>query len=160
MPNTEIRQIIPANIFEVFDLIHDYERRLEWDTLLQKAYLEPEFSEAGKGAISVCQGRKILGGFALRTEYITFERGKVAAIKMLNQPPFFDTFAASIRHFETNENASEIIYKVNFTAKPRVLRPILHPIMRVIFAWETRKRLKALKHFFESASVSQKTLLP
>ncbi len=152
MPNTEIKDVIPAPASEVFDLLHDYDRRLEWDTLLQKAYLEKDFPAASKGAISVCQGRAILGGFALRTEYVSFERGKVAAVKLLNQPPFFDTFAASIRHRDTGENESEIIYKVNFTAKPKFLRWILHPLMKAVFAWETRKRLSSLKKFFEQNS--------
>ena len=149
MPTTEIKEIIPASAEEVFALVHDYTRRLEWDTLLQEAYLEPEFSEATRGAISVCRGKPILGGFALRTQYVTFEKGKVAAVKMLNQPPFFDTFAASIRHFEISEDESEVIYKLNFTAKPKWLRWILHPVMSKIFAWETRKRLGALRKFFE-----------
>ncbi len=148
MPTAEIKEVIPATAREVFDLLHDYRRRLEWDTLLQKAYLEDDFPAACKGAISVCQGRAILGGFALRTEYVSFERGKVAAVKLLNQPPFFDCFAASIRHRDTGENQSEIIYKVSFTAKPKFLRPILHPLMNAVFAWETRKRLAALKEFF------------
>lgn len=149
MPTTEIKEVIPASAVAVFDLLHDYRRRLEWDTLLQKAYLEDDFPAACKGAISVCQGRAILGGFALRTEYVSFERGKVAAVKLLNQPPFFDTFAASIRHQDTGENQSEIVYKVNFTAKPKFLRRILHPLMTAVFAWETRKRLDSLKKFFE-----------
>ena len=148
MPTAEIKEIIPASAEDVFALVHDYKKRLEWDTLLQEAYLEPEFAEAGRGAISVCRGKSMLGGFALRTEYVSFEKGKVAAVKMLNQPPFFDTFAASIRHIAIDENHSEIIYKVNFTAKPRLLRPLLHPFMRIVFVWETRKRLKALKKFF------------
>ncbi|HEY0459283.1 MAG TPA: SRPBCC family protein [Pyrinomonadaceae bacterium] len=144
----EIKEVITASAIEVFDLLHDYDRRLEWDTLLQKAYLENDFPESCKGAISVCQGKAILGGFALRTQYVSFERGKVAAVKMLNQPPFFKTFAASIRHADTGENQSEIIYKVNFTSSPEFLRWILHPIMRIIFVWETRKRLASLKEFF------------
>ena len=148
MPTAEIKETISASAVEVFELLHDYSRRLEWDTLLQEAYLEPEFTVAGRGAISVCRGKFILGGFALRTEYISFEKGKIAAVKLLNHPPFFDTFAASIRHFPIDENLSEVIYKVNFTAKPRFLRPILHPLMRAIFIWETRKRLDALKKFF------------
>ena len=148
MPKSEIKETIPASAVEVFDLLHDYKRRLEWDTLLQEAYLEPEFEKAEKGAISVCRGKSILGGFALRTKYVSFERGKVSAVKMLNTPPFFDKFAASIRHIDINENTSEIIYKVNFTAKPNFLRPILHPIMGKVFAWETGKRLRALKEYF------------
>jgi hypothetical protein len=56
MPKGIVKKIISAPKDEVFALIHDYKKRLEWDTLLQKAYLEPEFSEAAKGAISVCRG--------------------------------------------------------------------------------------------------------
>ena len=160
MPTAEIKEIIPAPAAAVFALVHDYTRRLEWDTLLQEAYLEPEFSEAKRGAISVCRGKLILGGFALRTEYVSFETGKVAAVKLLNQPPFFESFAASIRHFEIDADHSEIVYKVNFTAKPRWLRPILHPLMRAVLAWETRKRLKALKNFFQSRIDFRKIPLP
>ena len=150
MPTFEINEIIPASAEAVFALVHDYRRRLEWDTLLREAYLEPAFDEAKKGAISVCRGKLILGGFALRTQYISFEKGKVAAVKLLNQPPFFDSFAASIRHLIIDANHSEVIYKVNFTVKPRLLRLILNPLMRYILKWETRKRLKALKKFFQS----------
>ena len=148
MPTAEIKETIPASANAVFAILHDYRRRLEWDTLLREAYLEPEFPEASRGAISVCRGKLILGGFALRTEYVSFEPGKVAAVKMLNQPPFFDSFAASIRHLPISENESQIIYKFNFTAKPKWLRWFLHPIMNRIFAWETGKRLEALKGFF------------
>lgn len=150
MPTDEIKETIPASVDKVFALIHDYERRLEWDTLLREAYLEPEFERSEKGAISVCRGKKVLGGFTVRTEYVSFEPGKVAAVKMLNQPPFFDTFAASIRHIKIDDENSEVIYKVNFTAKPVWLRPILDPIMRRIFVWETSKRLRALKTFLQT----------
>ena len=159
MSSAEIREIIPAPADAVFELIHDYRRRLEWDTLLQEAYLEAGFSEAQCGAISVCRGRTFLGGFALRTQYISFEKGKVAAVKMLNQPPFFDSFAASIRHLKIDDNHSEVIYKVNFVAKPRWLRGVLHPLMRTIFVWETRKRLRALKIFFQ-LKVSSQSISP
>jgi ribosome-associated toxin RatA of RatAB toxin-antitoxin module len=149
MPTTEIREAIPASADEVFELLHDYKRRLEWDTLLSEAYLEPEFEKAEKGAVSVCRGKAILGGFAVRTSYVSFEKGKVAAVRMLNSPPFFDTFAASIRHVPIDAENSEIIYKVNFTAKPRWLSGIIQPVMKAVFAWETKKRLQALKKHFE-----------
>lgn len=151
MPTAEIKENIPASAEAVFKLLHDYKRRLEWDTLLQEAYLEPEFEKSEKGAISICRGKNILGGFAVRTLYVSFEPGKVAAVKMLNQPPFFETFAASIRHVKVDDENSEVIYKVNFTAKPHFMRPILNPIMRAVFVWETRKRLRALKNYFEKA---------
>jgi hypothetical protein len=148
MPKGRVIEIIPASARDVFALLHDYERRLEWDTLLQKAYLEPEFSQACAGAISVCQGRALLGGIALRTEYVSFQPAKVAAVKMLNRPPFFESFAASIRHRDIAENLSEIEYQYNFTAKPGWLRWLLHPLMNAVLKWETRKRLMSLKRYF------------
>ena len=148
MPKGISREIIPASKERVFALVHDYERRLEWDTLLRKAFLEPEFARAGRGAISVCQGRAILGGFVLRTVYVSFQEGKVAAVKLLNRPPFFEKFAASIRHFDVDENRSEIVYEFHFTARPAWARRFLHPVMKLVFQWETGRRLKALKRYF------------
>jgi hypothetical protein len=152
MPKAVLKEVIPASAETVFALIHDYSRRLEWDTLLREAYLEPEFTEAKQGAISVCRGKAVLSGFALRTQYVSFAKGKVAAVKMLNQVPCFHSFAASIRHIKIDDNHSEIIYTVVFVAKPSWLRAVLHPLMQAVLVWETRKRLRALKNFFQSQS--------
>jgi ribosome-associated toxin RatA of RatAB toxin-antitoxin module len=156
MPTIEIKEIIPASADKVFELLHDYKRRLEWDTLLSEAYLEPEFAKAEKDAVSVCRGKAILGGFAVRTRYVSFEEGKVAAVKMLNSPPFFDTFAASIRHLPLDGERSQITYKVNFTARPRWLSGVLEPVMKAVFTWETRKRLQALKAYFQKENEADK----
>lgn len=152
MPHGEVRDRIPASASAVFELLHDYTRRLEWDTLLQRAFLHDEFPKAAKGAISTCQGRPFLGGIALTTEYIRFARGEVAAIRMLNRPIFFESFAASIRHDAISDSESTITYKFRFTARPKWLRWILHPIMSVVFRFETKKRLSALRQFFETQS--------
>lgn len=144
MPVAEVKVIVPASSEAAFDLIHNYARRLEWDTLLGEAYLEDGLDEAGRGAVSVCRGKGLLGFFTLRTEYVSFERGRVAAVKMLNRPPFFESFAASIRHRDIGADRSEIIYKLNFQARPRSLCFFLHPAMRFLLEWETRKRLESL----------------
>lgn len=151
MPKATVKETMPASATRVFAVLHDYDRRLEWDTLLQEAYLEPDFAEAGLGAISVCKGKTMLGGIALRTVYVSFKPGRVAAVKMLNRPPFFRTFAASIRHFDEGENLSELVYEYNFTAKPRFLGWLLHPVMNVFLDWETRKRLRSLKRYLEQS---------
>jgi hypothetical protein len=148
MPHGEASEIIPAPSHAVFDLLHDYSRRLEWDTLLQAAYLDDGQSAAGVGVTSVCVGRRSLGGIALRTIYVTFQRPSLAAVKMVNAPPFFEAWAASIRHEDMPSGESRITYKFHFTSKPRLLRFILDPIMQRIFLWETHKRLQALKAFF------------
>jgi hypothetical protein len=78
MASSEISELIPAPSSVVFDLLHDYARRLEWDTLLQAAYLQDGASAAAKGVTAVCVGRKSLGGF--------FNRGQpLSGMKMFHR---------------------------------------------------------------------------
>jgi hypothetical protein len=147
MAHAEISELISAPSGAVFDLLHDYTRRLEWDTLLQAAYLE-DGAVAAKGVTAVCVGRKSLGSIALKTVYVTFERPTLAAVKMVNAPLFFESWAASIRHEDVSAHESRLTYKFHFTTRPRFLRFVLDPLMKRVFIWETRKRLRALKAFF------------
>lgn len=147
MPHGVVKEIIPASREQVFELLHDYNRRLDWDTLLQEAYLTDGFKAAELHATSVCKGRWYLGGIALKTEYVVFKPPEVAAVKLMGTAPFFESFAASIQHKEITQNSSEIEYKYTFTARPKNLRWLLHPIMMRALLIETRKRLKALSQF-------------
>jgi FAD/FMN-containing dehydrogenase len=148
MAHGSVSAIIPAPSRAVFDLLHDYSRRLEWDTLLRAAYLTDGHTVAGKGVTSVCVGRRSLGGLAFKTVYVTFERPTRAAVKLVNAPPWFETWAATIQHQELSAQESRLTYTFHFTVKPRVLRPLLDPLMGRIFRWETQKRLRALQHYF------------
>ena len=148
MPHGSVTVDVPAPRAAVFQLLHDYDRRLEWDTLLRDARLCPGWSEAQLHATSVCTGRWYLGGIALKTEYISFKPPSVAAVKMLNRPPFFEAFAATIRHRDTAGGGSSVEYIYHFTARPRWLRWLLHPVMAAVFRWETRKRLQSLRRYF------------
>jgi hypothetical protein len=148
MPHSEISELIPAPSSAVFDLLHDYARRLEWDTLLQAAYLDDGAVVAAKGITTVCVGRKSLGSIAIKTVYVAFDRPTLAAVKMVNAPLLFQFWAASISHEDISVHESRLTYKFHFTTKPRLLRFILDPLMERLFVWETRKRLQALKAFF------------
>ena len=146
MAHGEISEVLPASSETVFDLFHDYDRRLDWDTLLRAAYLE-NAQVAAKGVTSVCVGRRSLGGLAIKAVYVSFQRPKLAAVKMVNAPPFFGTWAASIHHEDVSAFESRMTYKYNFKAKPRFLAFALEPVMKAVFKWETRKRMKALRAF-------------
>ena len=152
MPHGSVTSTIPATSAEVFRLLHDYQRRLEWDSLLQAAYFVDGYTEAQLHAKTVCQGRPLLGGIALETEYVSFDPPRVAAVRMVNRPWFFDNFAATIRHLDLPDGSSQIEYKYNFTARPWWLRWALHPIMGLVFRYETRKRLTSLAAFFANAA--------
>ncbi|HUQ06319.1 MAG TPA: SRPBCC family protein [Kofleriaceae bacterium] len=148
MRRDQVSEVIPAACEAVFDLVHDYGRRLEWDTLLSAAYLVGGATAAGKGVASVCVGRRSLGKLAIETRYVSFERGVVAAVEMINRPPLFGRWAASIRHSPLDGGASRITYTWSFESSPRWLRWLVEPIMARVFRWETRKRLRALRAHF------------
>jgi hypothetical protein len=148
MPKLTVKETLPTSCDEAFDVVHDYSRRLEWDTLLQAAFLD-DAERADVGVTAVCKGKTLLLGIEMRTIYVSFQSGKVAAVKLTNRAPFFDSFAASIRHIGLDDQRSELIYELNFKAKPAFLRPFLHPIMGRMLKWETRKRLRALKRYID-----------
>lgn len=142
--HARVSESMPASCDAVFDLLHDYGARLEWDTLLREAFVEGG-GAAGHGAIAVCRGRYLVGGLTVRTVYVSFERGVVAAVKMINHPPLFERWAASIRHDAIDDGHSRVTYTYNFRARPRWLAFVLEPILAAVFRWETRRRLRALQ---------------
>lgn len=148
MRRGKVSLVLPASADDAFDLVHDYGRRLEWDTLLRAAYLTDGHREAGLGVTSVCVGRRALGGVALATRYVSFRRGKVAAVEMLRPTFLFARWAASIRHGEIGPRESRITYTYSFAARPRWLSWLLEPILAIVFRWETSKRLRALRRHF------------
>jgi hypothetical protein len=151
MVRARVTEEIPASCTAVFDLVHDYERRLEWDTLLREAFVEGG-GAAGRGIVTVCRGRWLIGGLSFRTRYVSFERGVVAAVELLNRPPLFDRWAASIRHHELGSERSRITYTYNFRARPRWLAFLLEPVLAFVFRWETRRRLAALRRALDARS--------
>ena len=143
MPSATVSQEMPCDSTRVFGLLHDYSRRLAWDTLLREARLTQGHTVAAKGATSLCVGRPLFGLIGIETRYITFSPGAVAAVEMVNRPLFFERFVASIRHADTS-HGSVATYKFQFIARPAILRWILHPIMLCVLRRETSKRLQAL----------------
>lgn len=146
MPGATISEQMPVSGEKVFQLLHDYDRRLEWDTLLRKAELTRGCARAEQGATSLCVGRPFFGIFGLETRYVTYQEGKIAAVEMINHPPLFGEFAASIRH-ENNDAGSIATYKFRFTARPRILRWFLEPLILRALKAETAKRLSALAQY-------------
>lgn len=144
---------IDAPCEAVFNLIHDYDRRLEWDTMLSSAEILHNEPVAAKGVTTRCVGTWRSGRLPLETVYVNFLPGQVAAVKLTNHPPFFDHFAATIRHRPLANGRSEVKYIYAFRARPRWLAFLLDPIMSWALQQETRARLAALKRFLESYSV-------
>jgi uncharacterized protein YndB with AHSA1/START domain len=143
---------IRATPEEVFDLIHDYPRRLEWDPFLKDARLLDGAPAAGLGIKARCTARNGFGGLAMETVYVSFDRPHVAAVKMTKGPPVLESFAASLRQEGTAGGLTRVTYRFNFSTRPRWLRAVADPIAAALFRREVWGRLDALKRHLERAS--------
>lgn len=138
-----VRQTVPAGIEVTFDLVHDYSRRLSWDTLLRSARTVDDVPP-GRGVEAVCAARWRVGGLSFRTRYVTFRRPDLAAVVLVGSPPLFASWAASIRHLPLPGGYSEVVYTLTFTCRPARLAPLTEAVALAAFRWETGRRLRAL----------------
>jgi len=145
--------LIAASPEIVFDLIHDYGRRLEWDPFLKEARLL-DSDAARMGATCRCVSRNSFGGMAMDAVYVSFDRPQVAAVKMVRGPRILESFAATLKQDPAAGNQTRVTYRYNFETRPRFLRPILNLACSMFFASEVRNRLKHLKRFLEQAGVA------
>lgn len=106
--------IIDENVENVFDFTQDYSNRLKWDTFLKKANLMDGASNADKGVKAYCVAKN---GIGMVTEYITFNRPRVTAIKMTKGPYMFQSFFGSWTFKEVTDNKTEVIFLYSFSLR-------------------------------------------
>jgi len=141
----------------VFDVLHDYGQRLRWDTLLSEARLLGGAVTAGVGVRTLCVGTWRTAFLPVETEYITFRRGEVAAVRLTSGSPLFEKFAASIRHTALSSGGSRVTYTYSFETRPRLVAALVEPIVGRRMARETRARLMALRDYVEQRVSDAKT---
>ena len=143
-----VHQVVPAGVQETFDLVHDYSRRLAWDTLLRRAYTI-DGARPARDVVAVCTARRRLGGLSFRTRYVTFTRPVLAAVVLVEAPFPFASWAASIRHRPLDGGRSEVVYTLTFTCRPALLARVIEPVALAAFRWETARRLRALAAYLD-----------
>ena len=138
---------VTADAATAFDLIHNYDRRLEWDSMLNEARLLDGATHAAEGVTSRCVAHWRMGYAAVESRYVTFKPGRMAAVVMTRGPWCFASFAASIRHDDRADGTSSVTYCFNVKAGPRWLRFLIEPLLYRALSLETRWRLAALARF-------------
>jgi ribosome-associated toxin RatA of RatAB toxin-antitoxin module len=106
--------LIDEKTENVFDYTQDYNKRLKWDTFLKKADLIEGATTADKGVKAYCVAKNGLG---MVTEYVTYNRPKVTAIKMTEGPFMFKSFLGSWTFKEISNDKTEVIFLYSFTLK-------------------------------------------
>jgi ribosome-associated toxin RatA of RatAB toxin-antitoxin module len=95
----------------IFDYTQDYQNRLIWDTFLKKAELLSGATKANKGVRAYCVAKNGLG---METEYVSFNRPKVTAVKMTRGPFLFKTFSGSWTFKEFSKGTTEVTFLYSF----------------------------------------------
>jgi hypothetical protein len=152
MPKNAYSIEIAAPCNAVFDVIHDYTRRLEWDSMLSEARLLGGATRAGLGVRSLCVGTWQSAFQGLETEYIRFDPGRAAAVKLTGRSLLFRRFAATIKHDAVDPESSRTTYIYSFRARPAWLAPVLEPLIKILLDRELRRRLRSLRAYLERAS--------
>jgi hypothetical protein len=106
--------IIHTSQERAFDYTQDYNKRLVWDTFLIKAELIHGATEAAVGVKAYCVAHNGLG---METEYVSFSRPKVTAIKMTQGPYMFKDFLGSWNFKAIGSNEIEVIFLYSFTLR-------------------------------------------
>ena len=103
--------LIGANQVEVFDFTQDYDNRLSWDTFLKKAELIDGAIRADKNVKAYCVSKN---GLAMLTEYVSFNRPKATAVKMIKGPYIFKSFLGSWTFKEISNSQTEVTFLYSF----------------------------------------------
>ena len=140
----------------VFDAIHCYERRLEWDTLLRRAEIVSEDGEllplstpleAGMVVRSYARWRS--GGVMMETQYTACEFPD-ATIEMVAGPWFFRSFKATAV-LEASEAGGTVWHgQYEFKCQPSWLNWIIEPVVTWMFKRETQLRVAGLKQWLQN----------
>ena len=103
--------VIGATQVEVFDFTQDYDNRLAWDTFLKKAELVDGAMRADKNVKAYCVSKH---GIGMLTEYVSFNRPKATAIKMIKGPYIFKSFLGSWTFKEMPDDQTEVTFLYSF----------------------------------------------
>jgi ribosome-associated toxin RatA of RatAB toxin-antitoxin module len=133
----------------VFDFTQDYTQRLAWDTFLRRAVLVEGATRAALGVKSYCEARNSLG---METEYVSFHRPRVTAVKMTKGPFLFSSFLGSWNFKELATGTTEVTFLYSFGL--RFPFNLVAALVKQNLQRNVRQRLRDLKHCLEQRAVA------
>jgi ribosome-associated toxin RatA of RatAB toxin-antitoxin module len=129
----------------IFDYTQDYNKRLTWDTFLRRAELIEGATAPDEGVKAYCVAKN---GWGMETEYVSFKRPAVTAIKMTKGPFFFKTFVGSWRFKYLSKEETEVSFLYSFQL--RFPLQFLNYFVKRNLQKNVRQRLIDLKNCIEN----------
>ncbi len=154
MSRHKITLVMPAPAAATFEAFHNHSVRLEWDTLLSMANVEGGGSHPYIGAVTFNQGRGWMRPMSMRTRFVNYQPGKVAAAVLVEPAGVFQEWSASMRHRDLDEGKSELIYTFSLRLRPHWIGMFVDGWANRLFARATRKRFLALSDYLRTKNQS------
>lgn len=141
---------MPASAEVVFDTFHYHQWRARWDTLVDATHVIGDAPCPFVGAVTENSGGGMLRGLSMRTQFVSYDRPRIAAASMLGSSFPFTKWAASMQHDAIDDQRSVMVYTYTFHAGPAVIGWLIEPVVKLIFDWQTRRRFACMRAFLAS----------
>src|SRR5690242_18124097 len=159
MPIVEAVDIIEAAQETAYAVSQDYYLRLKWDPFLR----EMRFLQgATQPAVGVQVWVKARNGLTMTVEYRVVAPPSRVAMTMLRGPFFFAQFAGTWQFEPVTSTQCRARFRYSFRTRWPALRPVLDPLIGLVFRRDVRARVAGLKAYLEAqdqparAAVSEK----
>jgi len=130
---------------EVFDYTQDYDQRLSWDTFLKSAELINGAESAALGVKAWCVA---YNGLGMETEYVSFRRPSVTAVKMTQGPFMFSSFLGSWNFKSLEDRQTEVTFLYSYQLRFPV--NLFSFLVRPVLIRNVKQRLVDLKKKMEN----------
>lgn len=147
MAHEKLEFPMPASEAVVFDAFHYHHWRARWDSLVSDTRVQGGAECPWVGAITENTGAGLLQALSMRTQFVSYDRPRLAAATMLGRSFPFEKWAASMRHVPAGPGRSVLVYTYTFEVGPVWLRWLLQPVVGFVFSRQTRRRFARLRDF-------------
>jgi len=139
--------VMPASASVVFDAFHYHPWRHRWDSLVSATVIEGGAHCPYVGAVTHNVGSGWMRNLSMRTQFVAFDRPRLAAASMLGQSFPFKRWAASMRHKELDNGQSLLLYTYTLEVGPSWIAWFIRPIVERVFEYQTRQRFQRLSKY-------------
>ena len=150
MPTVEASIEIAAADHVVFDLAQDYALRLEWDPFVREIRFQDGATELAAGILVWVKAKN---GLAMSVEYVTVDRPRRVAIKMVSKSLLFERFAGTWLFEPRGPERTHVLFRYGFEARWGPLRRLLNRVIAARFSADIRQRLAGLKRGAEDPAL-------
>jgi hypothetical protein len=113
--------------------------RYRWDPFVREQHFEHGATRPAKGVQTFTRSRH---GLRMISEYVSYAPPTNVGMKMVSGPWFFEMFAGGWRFAPIGDGTqTRATWRYSFRCRPRLLRPLAHPLGRWLLGRDIRRRI-------------------